>query len=129
MKKRYAWHADVLDISSRMHNFDVFLMADAYWRFNVNSFGHHRRREQRNKMLYQRSNKARRLYIHLSVILKKSEEPIGHSCDLSQYYRDEREIRKNCRELRENPDVRNKGILTLARDQTGRSDELWLQWL
>lgn len=60
MKKRYARAADVLEISSRMHNFHVFLMPDAYWRFIVNFPGHCC--GQRNEILFRRNNKARGLY-------------------------------------------------------------------
>lgn len=42
-----------------------FLMPDAYWQFIVNSLGH--RREQRNKMLFQRNNKARADFVDMQV--------------------------------------------------------------
>lgn len=91
MKKRYAWRVDVLDISSRMHNFDVFLMPGAYWRFIVNFRGH--RAGSSAKWNFNEIIK-RADCIDSNIILKNAKKPLGHSYDLNQYYRNKRGIRK-----------------------------------
>lgn len=88
MKKRCARSADVLEISSRMHNFDVFLMPDAHWRFVVNFPV-----VEGSEMNYYFNEIIKRAdYTHL--ILRNAKNLIGHPYNLSRYYRDKRRVRK-----------------------------------
>lgn len=124
MKKRYAWHADVLDISSRMHNFDVFLMADAYWRFIVNSLGRRREMKYYFNEITKRTKCIKCTFEHNP---QEREESDVHAI-LASIIAMKEKFEKLQGVTWKSGCIEQRDTYT-ARDQTGRSDELWLQWL